>query len=347
MAAGGNSLSGGVTLVHTEQEGKHSYEVMNFISSNKGFFARGGDKILMVNGEKTEDLAPQEFVNILVEGSPLLTIHHPRREKTKECLSEEIRAYKKEPTVMDFSLTMVREEDLHPEGHREEPEPEPDWEEYIKDDNRFFVSMTETSLTLVIARGCDPESPCHNCGRTDCQFNEVVVMPERAEIVFNGDLIVNQIKERNNLFLKSLLLNKYVTPWKEQLLLGDTMSAKITIYYYKMNILDRNSGSPVVLNFTGTNNFFCCTTKEGDNKKMLRVVCHDRSDLKNICADDPEKWSLVFYMSSTLENNRRFESALHRGWFIYIQNVNSDEVEMKERNPYNQTNFYFVIETQT
>lgn len=86
---------------------------------------------------------------------------------------------------MDFSLTMVREDDLHPEGHREEPEPEPDWEEYIKDDNLFFVSMTETSLTLVIARGCDPESPCHNCGRTDCQFNEVVVMPERAEIVFS------------------------------------------------------------------------------------------------------------------------------------------------------------------
>lgn len=43
-------------------------------------------------------------------------------------------------------------------------------------------------------------------------------------IVSDGDLIVNQIKERKNLFLKSLLLNKYVTPWKEQLLLGDTMS---------------------------------------------------------------------------------------------------------------------------
>ncbi|KAA0707617.1 hypothetical protein E1301_Tti014754 [Triplophysa tibetana] len=346
MAAGGNSLSGGVTLLHTEQEGKHSYEVMNFISSNKGFFARGGDKILMVNGEKMEDLAPQELVNILVEGSPLLTIHHPRKENTKECSSEEIRAYKKEPTVMDFSLTMVREEDLHPEGHREEPEP--DWEEYIKDNNLFFVSMTETSLTLVIARGCDPESPCHNCGRTDCQFNEVVVVPERAEIVFNGKLIMNKINERENLFLKSLLLNKYVTPWREQLSLGDTMSAKITIYYYKMNILDRNSGSPVVLNFTGTNNFFCCTTKEGDNKKMLRVVCHDRSDLKNICADDPEKWSLVFYMSAAGDNNRRFESALHRGWFIHIQNVSGFEVEMKEKMVHPPPpNFYFVIESQT
>lgn len=300
----------------------------------------------MINGEKMEDLTPEEFANLLVEGSPLLTIHHPHRDRTEECSTEEIRAYKKEPTVMDFSLTMVREEDLHPEGHKEQPHPEPDWEEYIKDDNVFFVSMTETSLTLVIARGCDPESPCHNCGRTDCQFNEVVVMPERAEIVFNGALIVNQVKERNNLFLKSFIINRYITPWKEQLLLRDTMSAKITIYYYKMNVLDGTSGLPVVLNFTGTNNFFCCTTKEGDNKKILRVVCHDRSDLKNICADDPEKWSLVFYMSSTLDNLRRFESALHRGWFIYIQNVNSDEVEMQMQSEPSY-NFYFVIESQT
>nr|XP_055039810.1 uncharacterized protein LOC129427388 isoform X2 [Misgurnus anguillicaudatus] len=346
MATEGISFSGGVTLRHTEQDGKHSYEVKNFISLDKGFFAREGDKILKINQEKIEDVTPDMLANMLIAGSAMLTLHQPTRPKREECSSEEIQAFKKEPMMMNFCLKMVREEDLDIEGDHEQPLPEYEWEKCVKEDNLLFVSMAETSLTLVVGRGCDPAHPCYNCGRTDCQINDVVVVPERAEIAFNGSLIVNQVKERDNLFLKSYLINKYITPWKEELLLKNTMSAKITIYYYKSNIPDKDAGLPVVLNFTGTNNFFRCSTKKGENEKILEVVSHNRQDLKNICADDQEKWSLVFYMSSSPGDLRRFESALHRGWFISTQVLNCDKVDMREENDSEAVKFYFVIESQ-
>ncbi|XP_065097195.1 interleukin-1 family member A isoform X1 [Paramisgurnus dabryanus] len=356
MATKGSSFSGGVTLLHTEQDGKHSYEVKNFISLDKGFFAREGDKILKINQENIEDVTPEMLAYMLIAGSPMLTIHQPTRPKKEECSSEEIKAFNKEPTMMNFCLKMVREEDLDKEGDQEQPLPEREWEKCVKEDNLLFISMAETSLTLVVGRGCDPAHPCYNCGRTDCQINDVVVIPERAEIAFtpiisDGSLIVNRVRERDNLFLKSYFINKYITPSNEELILKDTMSAKITIYYYMPTIPDK-AGLPVVLNFTGTNNFFRCSTKKGENEKILEVVSHNRKDLKNICADDQEKWSLVFYMSASAEDLRRFESALHRGWFISTQRVNcdkvdkADKVDMRKKNESEPFKFYFVIESQ-
>ncbi|XP_073682344.1 interleukin-1 family member A [Garra rufa] len=346
MAAEGNPICGGVLLLHTEHEGKHSYEVNGFLNYNKGKFASIGDKLIMLNNTNVENLTPKVLAKLLVEGSPLLTIHHSPKRKTEECESEEISVRKKEPTVMRFSLMMVREEDL--DAARVEPSLE--WEDtHIEDDclsedKILLVSMADTSFNMVVARGCDPDSPCNSCGGMNCQFNEVVVLPVTAEITFNSTKILRQVKEQKNLFLKSFVMKKYVTPDNEHMFLRDTMSAKITLYYYTVSV--ECEGVPVVLNFTGTENFFCCTTKQGEDKKMLTLVSQNKRELKNICPDDQDKWSLVFYMSCGRDNLRRFESALYRGWFIYTQNVDNREVDMHKEDQYDSKQdsaFSFII----
>ncbi|XP_050978487.1 interleukin-1 family member A isoform X2 [Labeo rohita] len=344
MASEGSPVCGGVLLLHTECGGKHSYEVNGFLNYNKGMFASAGDKLIMVNNTDVEDLTPKALAELLVERSPLLTIHHPHKRKTEECESEEISVYDKKPIVMRFSLMMVREEDLDAAGD----EPSPDWE-YIEDDclsdnNLLLVSMADTCFSKIAARGCDPNSPCNSCGGMNCEFNDVVVLPATSTITFNSSRILRQIREQKNLYLKSFIMKQYVTPDNQHMLLKDTMSAKITLYYYADN-MGRN-GVPVVLNFTGTENFFCCTTKQDEDKKMLKLVSHNKSDLKKICPDDQEKWSLVFYMSSGPDGLRRFESALYSGWFIYTQSIGNREVDMQKEDQYDSKQdsaFSFVI----
>ncbi|KAK9966678.1 hypothetical protein ABG768_003775 [Culter alburnus] len=346
MAAEGSPVSGGVTLIHTECEGKHSYEVKGFLNQNKGMFTSKGDKLLMINNTNVEDLTPKAFADLLVEGPPLLTIHHPCITKTEECESEELRVNKKEPTVISFSLMMVRESELEACADQE---PEKEWEDWdIEDDccndgNLLIVSMADTSFSMVVARGCDPDNPCNNCGKTNCQFNEVVVLPTKTEITSNSSKNLQKLNEMNNLFMKSFIGEKYVSAClsKHRIYLNNTMSEPITIYSYaKKNY----PGFPVVLNFTNTENFFSCTTKQ-DNTKILTVVQYRKNDLKTICPDDPQKWSLVFYMSAGLDNNRRFESALHRGWFIYTKNVEKCEVDMNcvAQSGYEESKTFFVI----
>lgn len=80
---------------------------------------------------------------------------------------------------------MVRESELEACADQE---PEKEWEDWdIEDDccndgNLLIVSMADTSFSMVVARGCDPDNPCNNCGKTNCQFNEVVVLPTKTEI---------------------------------------------------------------------------------------------------------------------------------------------------------------------
>ncbi|ROI16212.1 hypothetical protein DPX16_12330, partial [Anabarilius grahami] len=344
----GNPVSGGVTLIHTECEGKHSYEVKGFLNQNKGMFTSKGDKLLMINNTNVEDLTPKAFAGLLVEGPPLLTIHHPCKIKTEECESEELCVNKKEPTVISFSLMMVRESELEACADQELSPSQKEWEDWdIEDDccddgNLLIVSMADTSFSMVVARGSDPDNPCSDCGKTNCQFNEVVVLPAKAEITSSSSKNLEPYKEIN-LFIKSFMGEKYVSSNlpKHRICLNNTMSEPITIYYYAQK---HYPGCPVVLNFTNTENFFSCTTKQ-DNTKILTVVQCRKTDLKKICPDDPQKWSLVFYMSTGGDNIRRFESALHRGWFIYTKNVEKCEVDVNTdgQSDYNVSNTFFII----
>ncbi|XP_077059821.1 uncharacterized protein LOC143711765 [Siphateles boraxobius] len=342
----GNPVSGGVTLLHTECEGKHSYEVMGFLNYNKGMFTSKGDKLLMINNINVEDITPEAFADLLVEGSPLLTIHHPCKTKKEECESEELRVIKKEPTLMSFSLMMVSESELEAYGSQEPSPSQPEWEDIeddsFDDENLLIVSMADTSFSLVLARGCDPDNPCNNCGKTNCKFNEVVVLPAKAEVTSGSPRKLRQLNQKDNLYIKSFFKEKYVTPYNHQICLDNTMSAPITIYYYK--ITTDSPGIPVVLNFTNTNNFFSCTTKQGVETKILTVMQYKKHDLKTICADDPEKWSLVFYMFCGGDDLRRFESALYRGWFIYTKNV--DQVDMQRDEQFYSKTFFIIIHSE-
>ncbi|TRY62267.1 hypothetical protein DNTS_025825 [Danionella cerebrum] len=336
MAAEGSPVCGGIILLHTESDGKHSYEVNEFLNHNNGMFTRKGDKLLMVNNTNVEDLTPGALAESLTKENIKLTIHQPCKKKPEECTSEELRVNNKEKTIMNFSLTMVRESELEA-GMLEEPSASegnskiPDGCE--NDDDLVIVSMEDASFNLLLARGCDPNSPCKDCGTTDCQQNEVAVQVMKAEITCNPAKILEFASETKNLFLKSFPMKMYVTP------------TPITIYTYWPN--SKNSpGVPVVLNFTNTQNFICCTSKQGVDEKILTIVTYKKSDLKNICAEDHEAWSLVFYKSGFPTDLQRFESALHRGWFIYTKNVVNNQLAMCKEDSKQESksiNTFFIL----
>lgn len=89
--------------------------------------------------------------------------------------------------VLSFSLKMVRESELE-ECEDQESSTSQQLEDLDIEDDGFddgslvIVSMADTSFNMVVARGCDPDNPCRDCGKTNCQLNEVVVQPVRAEI---------------------------------------------------------------------------------------------------------------------------------------------------------------------
>ncbi|XP_056107325.1 uncharacterized protein si:ch73-226l13.2 [Rhinichthys klamathensis goyatoka] len=254
-------------------------------------------------------------------------VHHPSPGKTEERESEDACGMKRK-VKLRFSLTMLSEEDLETGGHQDLSHPQTkSIDEDIEDDcfddvDQLLVSLATMSFNLVDDQGPDTDKPFYSC---DHQFNEVVVTPEQADLGIISTQIgkLNKDKEQKNLFLKSKSVQKYIASGQyNQICLEDTMSAKITIFRF-MPTKDTQSGVPVVLNFTGTENFFCCTN-EGE-EKILKITWYDKSKL-NIPGDDPKKTALVFYMSITPSGHRHFESVLHRGWFIHT--VDSGAVKM-------------------
>ncbi|XP_039529761.1 uncharacterized protein si:ch73-226l13.2 [Pimephales promelas] len=267
-------------------------------------------------------------------------VHHPSPGKTEERESEDTCGMKRK-VKLRFSLTMLSEEDLETGGHRELSHPqtksidEVDIEDdCFDDDDQLLVSLATMSFNLVDDH--DTDEPFYSC---DHQFNEVVVTPEQADLGVISAQIGKLNKEKKNLFLKSKSVQKYVASGQyNQICLEDTMSAKITIFRY-MPTKDTEWHVPVVLNFTGTENFFCCTI-EGE-EKILKITWYDKSKLI-IPGDDPEKKAFVFYMSITPSGHRHFESALHRGWFIHT--VDSGVVKMK-RGALTSNNCFDLIES--
>ncbi|CAB1327496.1 unnamed protein product [Coregonus sp. 'balchen'] len=120
-------VKGGISILHTEENGKHHYEVEKVLKFKKegqggGAFARKGDKLLMINGVNLQDLSPKAFVKILTEGNPMLTVHQASRAPHPERCPEEgpgagagagaLHPVSKESTMLSFSLEMGREDDL-------------------------------------------------------------------------------------------------------------------------------------------------------------------------------------------------------------------------------------------
>lgn len=79
-----------------------------------------------------------------------------------------------------------------------------------------------------------------------------------------------------------------------------------------------------------------CSTLTANQLFTCLFQVYDRKNI-DISADDPEKLSLIFYMSLKYDGLRDFESALHRGWFIHT--VNDDVVKMKRGNETSSSRF--------
>ncbi|XP_067288319.1 uncharacterized protein si:ch73-226l13.2 [Pseudorasbora parva] len=259
--------------------------------------------------------------------------HCPSSGKTEGSESEGTCVMKKKMKLR-FSLTMLSNEDVemgeqlsHPQTGSIDEDLEDDC--FDDDDDQLLVSLANMSFNLVV------QDTDQHIWSSDYQLNEVVVMPEQADIG-HCTQIGRLIKEHNNLFIKSKC--KYIASEHNQIQLADTMSAKITIFQC-MPTKDTQSGVPVVLNFTGTDNFFCCTNEE--DEKTLKITRYDKKKL-HISGDDLEKSALLFYMSQTPDGLRHFESALHRGWFIHT--VGDDAVKM-QRGKLTSSDCFVLVET--
>ncbi|XP_018970534.2 uncharacterized protein si:ch73-226l13.2 [Cyprinus carpio] len=259
------------------------------------------------------------------------TVNHPSTEKTEECQSEAPQCNKKMFQFMRFSLSMEDTElgALQEPSHLQPEQKEKDIEDDCIIDDDVFHSVANMSLTLMADQDSDADNPICN---SDWLLNESKIVPHTADIAYVSAQIWNVIKEQSN--LKTVEGNNYVASKQNKICLEKTMSAKITIFQCIFLGTVPSNKSSVVLNFTGTDKFLCCTSR--GEEKILTIKVYDRKNI-DISADDPEKLSLIFYMSLKYDGLRDFESALHRGWFIHT--VNDDVVKMKRGNETSSSRF--------
>ncbi|XP_074475596.1 uncharacterized protein LOC141758272 isoform X1 [Sebastes fasciatus] len=325
-------VKGGVLIVHQIHEGKHQYEVGNVMKYKKAsqkVFVRRGDKLIQINGVDLEDLTPEELAQSLAKDNLILKVHNKASKMGAYAeqsfpAEDTLQPFDKESTTLCFSMEMRRAEDLENEveqvgGGKEEVCPAEDKENGVRD--LLVVSMKKTSFSVVRGRGCDSRSHCHGCPGTGCTFNDVVMVAESSEVVLvpRGSGSFTQITSRNtpiehvatSLYIRGLCQQRipYSSPNPEEM----------TIYYYKTSGSFPFKGQAVVLNFSKTNCFLQCC-KEGE-RVFLQVETCDKKSLKKISKTDESTLSYVFYMKTQGSTPRTFESALHGGWFIQIDDT--------------------------
>ncbi|KAF7688227.1 uncharacterized protein LOC124380133 [Silurus meridionalis] len=343
-------LNGGVALFHTVVEGKHCYEVEKVLTNKPSAFGSKGDKLMMINDIQTEHLPPKQLIRMLSSGCPLLTLHQACVDDTEiKCPEyERMKPYHKEDAELSFSLDMVREKCL--DEDEKNPRMPEEWEcndrafDSCNDEKMLIVSMMNTSIAIVQARGCDALSPCR-CGNTNCTFSDVIMATQQSAITSVCREYMKKRFERGHVFIQSLLqksicMENISRPTKEIPCLTDSTTANITIFYYMSNALDDfDKGVPVVLNFSGSTNFLKCMRL--NDRPVLTVECCEKNKLQVICKDDPKTWPFVFYLKSTKDNHRRFESASCNGWFIHTKP--SGLVCVDQGSNYTESNFYIII----
>ncbi|XP_064183167.1 interleukin-1 family member A isoform X1 [Anguilla rostrata] len=360
MDAKVNSVNGGVSILHKVVQGKHHYEVDRVVKIDHVAepYLRNRDKLLKINGQDLENLSPETFAELLTKGSPMLTVHQSSQDTPQEkCeVQQGMYPFSKEETVMHLSLEMRQEEELeeeheekggendrrHPNGKKERPE-EGNESHSSELDGILLVSMTNTSISIIEGRGCTAESPCHDCGGTECNFSDVVVVAQSTKLTLVSREIANFLQERvrDSILIRGLVHDMYINNRDKTAAMSSPPSsdAEISIYFYKSDSVGGEyPGCPVVLNFTRTDNFLKCNKQ--DDKAVLSIESCDKRKLKHIIRGDKETWPFVFYMKANRDNTRRFESANCRGWFIHSQNEN---VGVKCQESKDET-FLFIIQ---
>ncbi|XP_069553688.1 uncharacterized protein [Brachyistius frenatus] len=353
-------VNGGVLIVHQIHDGKHQYEVESVMKYKKAIgkkmFVRRGDKLMQINGIDLRDLTPEELAQTLAEGNPMLTVHKAGRKKEhiepSQPTEDSLYPFSKEPTVLSFCWEMTKEDDLQEnEGGKEGEEKETEGgEEDVcqveneKNGDLLIIEMTKTNISVVRGRGCDAGSPCQGCNGTGCTFNDIVMVAESSTVTLvpRGSDSFKQEK-LSNVSIEHVATHQYIRGiCSQRTLYTSPNPEKITIYYYKSNCTGRFfRGMPVVLNLTESNCFLRCCKEE--SSVFLRLETCEKQRLKHISKSDESTLSFVFYMKSDQTKQRRFESALHHGWFIHI--VDTDSVEMATLDaPREDQSFRFIIQ---
>ncbi|XP_042343960.1 interleukin-1 family member A [Plectropomus leopardus] len=352
-------VKGGVLISHQIHEGRHQYEVQNVLKYNKvsgeKMFVRRGDKLMQVNGMDLQNVTPEEFARFLAKDNPMLTVHKASKMKhTEQTFPAEdtLQPFTKESKILSFRMEMRREEDLQDNGVGQEGEAE---ENGIMEDvcpsentengergNLLVISMKKTSISVVRGRGCDPGSPCQGCHGTGCTLNDVVVVSESSEVVLvpRGGDSFRQLKSFHTP-VEHVVSHRYLRGLCSQSnLFASENPEEITIYYYKSTGTSFR-GMPVVLNFSRSNCFLRCC-KEGE-RVFLRVETCEKQRLKKISKSDESTLSFVFFMKGS-QQQQKFESALHGGWFIQIDNAHSVKMAGLEGGAGDEA-FLFIIQT--
>ncbi|KAM3625168.1 uncharacterized protein V6R79_007919 [Siganus canaliculatus] len=337
-------VKGGVLISHQiDHEGKHQYEVKNVVKYKKGSgekaFARRGDKLLQINDIDLQDVTPEELAQMLAEGNPKLTVHKAARTKDEarqDSSSEEtLHPVSKESTVLSFNMEMSREEELEENevGQEKEAEEGVGIEgDACKDENvengeeggLLIVSMKKTSISVVRGRGCKDGCPSQECQGSQCCLDDVVVVAESSTVTLvpRGSGSLKQEK-LSTVTIEHVATHHYLRGLcSQRAIYSSPNPERITIYTYKSNTIGRIfRGVPVVLNFTDSNCFLKCCNTEG--RVFLQVETCDKQKLKQISKSDESTLCFVFYMKADRSKHRRFESALHSGWYIQIANMDS------------------------
>ncbi|XP_010790446.1 uncharacterized protein [Notothenia coriiceps] len=353
-------VKGGVLIVHQIHEGKHQYEVENVMKYKKGSgekaFVRRGDKLMQVNGMDLQDFTPEELAQTLAKDTPMLTVHKAGKKKEQNDMSlpseDTLHPVSKESTIFSFSMEMRREEDLEENGVKQEGGKEDggleedvcgaENQEYGEGEDLLIISMKKTSISVVRGRGCDSGSPCQGCHGTGCTFNDVVMVSESSKVVLvsRGGGTFRQLKSLNTA-IEHVPSHRYLKRLCSQRLFASPNPEEMTIYLYKStSLIDR--GMPVVLNFSKSNCFLRCY-KEAE-RVFLQVEMCEKKKLKKISMNDETTLSFLFYMRADHTRQRRFESALHGGWFIQINTTNSVEMATMDGGM-EEEQFLFVIQT--
>ncbi|XP_012729831.2 interleukin-1 family member A [Fundulus heteroclitus] len=351
----GSLVNGGVLIIHQIHEGKHHYEVGNVVKykkeTGKKMFVRKGDKLMEINGVDLQDVEPDDLAQIISEGSPMLTLHKPAKiyqDKEPLPLDEDtLQPYDKEATVLNFTWEMTKEEDNEGEENDTTDSEGVACQDINKENGErdlLVIQMTKTSISVVRGRGCDPGSPCEGCDGTGCTFNDIVVVAESSTVTLvpRGDVSFRQEK-LSDVLIKHVPTHRYLRCiCSEKTVYSSPNPEKITIYYYKSNAMDRLfRGIAVVLNLTGSNCFLKCS-KDGDRVLLETETC-EKEKLMQISKKDECTFSFVFYMKADRTKQRKFESALYKGWFIHL--ASTDLVEMAETDgERGDSSFLFVIQ---
>ncbi|XP_056324389.1 uncharacterized protein si:ch73-226l13.2 [Danio aesculapii] len=264
--------------------------------------------------------------------------YHSSIVKTEECESEDTCATKREMKIR-FSLSLLSEDVLDTASLPEDYEDAHN--DCFLDEDSSLVALANMTLSVVDDQDPDADDPFCSC---DQPFNEIVITPDQADYAYISLEIKRLIKDKSNMYLKSKKERKFVSSGgTNDIYLEDTMSAKITISHV-MVAEDLKKAKAVVLNFTDTENFFCCINN--GEETTLTITRYKQEKLRNSTAD-PIKPSLVFYMSQTPDGFYHFESALHRGWFLHTVNCNLKMQKCDRKSTGNQFNFIESDKTST